>query len=147
MMDISCVILTWNSGKYISKCLNSLLIDLNGNRFSYEIYIVDNGSTDNTIQIINTFKSRNSKHIIPLFLKTNTGTTYSRNLALKRVKGDYIIIMDSDVEIPEGTIKPLLEKLNQDSRIGIVAPKLFYPSGTILFLPCSARSADIFSLD
>ena len=98
-MDISCVILTWNSEKYISKCLESLLRDLDENQFSYEIFIVDNGSVDNTTEIINSYKDKFPQCIFPIYLKKNTGTTYSRNLALRKVEGSYIVIMDSDVVI------------------------------------------------
>ncbi|MCK4486713.1 MAG: glycosyltransferase [Desulfobacterales bacterium] len=63
-------------------------------------------------------------------LETNTGTTYSRNLALRKARGKYIGIMDSDVEIFEGTIGQLIHTLDEDENAGLVAPRLVYPNGS-----------------
>jgi len=137
-MDISFVILTWNSEKYIGKCLTSLLTDLKENRFLYEIFIIDNGSIDNTASIINSFKAKYHKHILTIFLNKNRGTTYSRNLALKKARGKYVIIMDSDIEVLRGTIAPLIDTLNKDNKTGLVVPKLLYPNGNL------QKSTDVF---
>lgn len=130
-MDISCVILTWNSEKYISKCLESLLRDLDENQFSYETFVVDNGSTDNTADIINSYKDKFPECIFPIYLKKNMGTTFSRNLALRKAQGAYIVIMDSDVEVMRGTIRPLIKIFQEYQNVGIVAPKLLYPTGHV----------------
>ena len=137
-MDISFVLLTWNSEKYISKCLNSLFADMNKTQFSYEVFIVDNGSKDSTIQIVKSFKDKYPKHIFPIYLERNTGTTYSRNLALKKVKGEFIIIMDSDVEVCKGTIGQLIKTLAENEEAGLVAPKLVYPNYAL------QKSTDVF---
>jgi GT2 family glycosyltransferase len=130
-MDISCVILTWNSEKFISKCLESLLQDLAENQFSHEIFIVDNGSRDGTVRIIESFMERYIQSIFPIYLDRNMGTTISRNLVLKRARGEFIIIMDSDVEVTKGTIKQLLKTFQEHPSVGIVAPKLLYPTGHV----------------
>ncbi|MBU4186283.1 MAG: glycosyltransferase [Proteobacteria bacterium] len=82
-----------------------------------------NGSKDNTVPIIKSFKNKYPDHILPIYLEKNCGTTYSRNLALKKAKGKYIIIMDSDVEIYQReTIRRLLDTFH-DKKIGLVVPK------------------------
>ena len=137
-MDISVIILTWNSEKHLSRCLDTLLLDLCSDRFSYEVFIVDNGSSDNTISIIKSFDVQYPHHIIPIYLSANTGTTYSRNLALKQARGDYVIIMDSDIEIyQQGTIRRLLDTFH-DKKIGLVVPKLLYSNGSL------QKSTDVF---
>ena len=130
-MNISFIILTWNSEGYIGKCLTSLFADLYESRFSLEIFVVDNGSKDSTIPIIKSFETKYPDHIIPIYLKSNRGTTYPRNLALKRAKGDYIIIIDSDVEILKGTIEKLINTHKNDEQVGLVVPKLTYPNGKL----------------
>ena len=129
-MDISFVILTWNSEKYISRCLNALLKDLSQSGLTHEIFIVDNGSTDGTVAIVNSFQSRYMEQIIPIYLNDNKGTTYSRNIALKKTQGKYISVIDSDVEIAKGTLGELIRTLEENEKAGIVAPKLVYPNGT-----------------
>jgi len=125
-LDLSFVILTWNSEKYISKCLSSIVISLESSYLSYEVLIVDNGSLDNTVNIIEAQKGINIRLIK---LDRNTGTTYSRNLAIQRAIGEFICIMDSDVELRSGTIEKLVANLKENSLLGIAAPKMIYPDG------------------
>ena len=137
-MDISFVILTWNSEKYISQCLNSLFDDLDKSGLSYEIFIVDNGSIDSTPEIINKLEQSNYGVIHPIFLKKNLGTTRSRNIALKKATGKYIVIMDSDTELLPGLVDGLIEILEKNHDVGIVVPLLVYPDGRY------QKSIDIF---
>ncbi len=130
-MDISFVLLTWNSEKYIKKCLDSLFISLFSESFSHEIFIADNGSKDATVSIIKSYQNQYPGCIRPIFLDRNTGTTYPRNLALKQANGRYIVIMDSDVEIHKGTISGLINNLDMNKNIGLAVPRLFYPNGNL----------------
>ena len=131
VIELSFVLLTWNSERYIRKCLEALLADMAENQLTYEVYVIDNGSQDRTTSILREFQTLRPKQIIPIFLEKNTGTTYSRNLALKQAKGIYICIMDSDVEITPGAIKALSDTLKDKANVGLVAPKLVYPNGTL----------------
>jgi GT2 family glycosyltransferase len=130
-MDISFVILTWNSEKYIETCLNSIFADLKNTSLYFEIFIVDNGSKDKSVHILNSFKEKYTEIIKPIFLNKNMGTTYPRNLALKKSTGNFIVIMDSDVEITEGTTSELTAFLEKNRNAGIVAPRLNYPDGKL----------------
>jgi len=130
-MNISFVLLTWNSERYIEKCLDSVFADVSNSRFSFEIFITDNGSKDKTVEILNSFRKKYPDRINLIFLKKNMGTTYSRNLALKKAKGDFIIIMDSDVEVFPGTVEKLINTLGKNGKAGLTCPKLLYPKGTL----------------
>jgi GT2 family glycosyltransferase len=130
-IDISVIILTWNSGKFLNKCLSSIIESLRESKLPFEIIVVDNGSTDDTIFLLDGFAARWQKNIKTFYLKKNTGTTYSRNVAMKQAKGKYLAIIDSDVEVPIGIFQLLISRLNEDSTIGLVAPKLVYPSGLL----------------
>ncbi|MBU4259939.1 MAG: glycosyltransferase [Proteobacteria bacterium] len=87
-MNISFILLTWDSENYINKCLASIFTDLPNSNYTYEIFLIDNGSKDNTVPIIKSFKNKYPDHIIPIYLEKNYGTTYSRNLALKKQKAE-----------------------------------------------------------
>ena len=137
-MDISFVLLTWNSEAYIEKCLQSVLDDLGKGDYDSEIFIVDNGSHDNTVPMLKTFQANFPERIFPIFLEKNTGTTYSRNLALKRAAGDYICVMDSDIEVSPGVSEHLIRTLNARDHAGLVAPRLVYPNGNL------QKSTDLF---
>ena len=137
-MDVSFVLLTWNSENYIKKCLDSLIKDSLTNLYHTEIFVVDNGSIDNTANILKSFGSQYKNLIVPIFLKKNIGTTISRNLALKKSKGKIIVVMDSDVEVPQGITHYLVSSLSINKSIGILVPRLVYSNG------CLQKSTDIF---
>ncbi|HOO90785.1 MAG TPA: glycosyltransferase family 2 protein [Syntrophales bacterium] len=137
-MDLSFVLLTWNSMRYVENCLNSVIHDVERLTTSFEIHIVDNGSSDGTVSCIESFTKRYPDSIKPIYLDRNTGTTYSRNLALRIVQGKYILVMDSDVEVPSGAIGGLINSLDRHPEAGIVTPRLIYPSGKL------QKSTDVF---
>jgi len=130
-VEVSVVILTWNSEKYITKCLKSLIDDIENGKFSYEVHIVDNGSSDGTCAIIDAFRQQYGNSIKPVYLDRNKGTTYSRNIALRKSQGGFVFIMDSDVEVFPGTIERLTASLRENGPAGIIAPKLVYPNGNL----------------
>lgn len=137
-VDLSFVILTWNSCDYIKDCIQSVFKALKGSSLEFEIYIVDNGSSDGTVPFLEQLQIDYPQIVKPIFLDSNTGTTYSRNLALKKASGTYICIMDSDVEIFSGGIEKLIEHFNQDASIGLCVPRINYPNGKL------QKSTDIF---
>lgn len=130
-MDLSFIILTWNSANFIESCLDSVLRSLSSSEFEAEIFVVDNGSVDATRTILQAQEAANPGLVKPILLSENHGTTYSRNLGLKKSVGKYIVVMDSDVEVFDDTIKVLVSVLEGDTSIGLVAPKLIYPDGQI----------------
>ncbi len=127
-MDVSFVILTWNSESYLEKCFDSLISHLATEHLDYEIFIIDNGSTDKTVDLLKNYQQQYPKLEV-IYLPDNIGTTRSRNMGLKKCCGDYVCIMDSDVEIKTPVFKTLIETLESVKNIGLVAPKIFYPSG------------------
>ena len=128
-MKLSVVILTWNSERHIAACLSSILESANESFDNYEIFVVDNGSQDKTSEILEEFAARHQGIIIPVYLNKNFGTTRSRNIALKKVSGDYIAIVDSDVVVARDVFHNLLCSFKEFQSAGLVVPKLVYPSG------------------
>jgi len=131
-MDISYIILTWNSQKYINICVNSIIDDIKGSNFKIEIFIIDNGSQDKTFEQIQNLTENYPDIVKPILLSRNYGTTYSRNLALKRASGRYLCILDSDIEIINpGLSDALIKTLDLNPKFGLVAPRLLYPNGNL----------------
>lgn len=128
-MDISFVILTWNSEKYIKGCLESIFASLADSGLVYEILVVDNGSQDSSPEILKRYEMAYPATVVPILLDRNMGTTVSRNMALRRVTGKYVCVMDSDVEVRAGVFQSLLDGLRQTSSVGMVVPQILYPSG------------------
>ncbi len=142
MKTIHFVILTWNSEKLIGRCLDSLLAF---QQIRSIIYVVDNGSTDQTRKVIEEKKkNHDSIHSISIIpLEKNVGTTKSRNIALRGIltaakEEDYICVLDSDTEVSENAIMTLIQELEKDPRNGIIGPQMFGANGE---LQLSARDA------
>lgn len=129
MEKISFVILTWNSAQTIETCLQSIAQVCGNQNIPYEILVVDNGSTDNTVDIVLRNIGMIPIHLIRL--PKNRGTTYSRNLALHKASGDIICVIDSDAVLLEGNIRDVAGILYDDPSIGILAPKLILTDGTV----------------
>lgn len=99
----SLIIPAYNVEKYIKKCLDSVLNQTYNN---YEIIIINDGSTDNTSKILESYKSDKKIKIIN---QENKGLSNARNTGVSNAKGDYILFIDSDDFIE----KELLEILNK----------------------------------
>lgn len=91
MKKFSVVIPVYNSAKYLKKCLDSLV----NQRFKdIEIIIVNDGSTDNSIEIINKYIKKYDN--ISIYSITNHGQSFARNYGLSKATGEYISFVDSD---------------------------------------------------
>ena len=126
-VELSCILLTWNSAGYVEACLRSVFADLESCGLRHEILVIDNGSTDGTLEALARL-ARPSLTVVPL--GHNTGTTFSRNIGLRMARGDAVAILDSDIEIREpGTFAQVLQFLREHPDVGIAAPQLRFPSG------------------
>lgn len=128
-IDISFIILTWNSAAYIEECFDSINFSLQSLGLQYEVIVVDNGSSDQTIEILKDCREKFPDIFKPIFLLHNMGTTLPRNIGLKQATGRFLCIMDSDVVLNDGLFPPLLARLEDNANIGMVVPKVLYPSG------------------
>jgi glycosyltransferase involved in cell wall biosynthesis len=90
--QISIIIPVYNTSKYLDKCINSAL---NQTLSNIEIICVDDYSTDNSLEILRNFEKRD-KRIRVFDLYKHLGVSVARNVALKYVKADYIMFLDSD---------------------------------------------------
>ena len=125
---ISFVILTWNSESTIIECLESIRMLCTERHRDYEILIVDNGSSDNTVSLLR--EKCNSLPVNLTVLDKNMGTTVSRNIVLRQAKGDVVCVMDSDVYFVGGDLDGAIALLNTKD-IGLIAPKLTLSDGQI----------------
>ena len=104
-MKLSVIIPVYNTGKYLRKCLDSILKE---KIKDMEIIIINDGSSDNSIDIIKEYKEKYKSKIV-YFDKENEGQGTARNLGIKNSKGDYLCFIDSDDYINEGTLETALD--------------------------------------
>ncbi|MBU5315062.1 glycosyltransferase [Clostridium bornimense] len=91
MCEISIIIPVFNTERYIEKCFQSAI---HQTFKSIEIIIIDDGSTDKSLEIINLFKKKYS--FINVIVQKNSGQGEARNNGIKRARGRYITFLDSD---------------------------------------------------
>lgn len=128
-MFISAVILSYNSSKTLDRCLNKLIEAMALFDDPCEIFVVDNGSTDSSKTTIETYEKRYPNLIRPIFFPENTGTTFSRNAALKKATGRFLLVLDSDAYVNHDALFTLASYLDEHPATGIAVPRLFYDSG------------------
>lgn len=97
MIKFSIIIPLFNKEKYISKTLNSICSQL---KEDTEIVIIDDGSQDNSIDIINNYIEKYKN--IKLFRYENNGVSVARNKGIKQSEGDFLVFVDADDIIKDG---------------------------------------------
>ncbi len=90
-MKYSIIIPVYNVEKYLDRCLNSVI---NQTYKNIEIIIINDGSTDNSKIICNSYKKKDKR--IKYFEQKNSGVSIARNVGLENSTGDYVIFIDSD---------------------------------------------------
>lgn len=111
-MKLSIIIPVFNAERYLGKCLESVF-DQDLQVLDFEVIVINDGSTDDSEQIILRYSSR---HHNLLYLKqTNKGVSVARNAGLELAKGEYITFVDSDDQIEKDSLKKIIEKLETDS--------------------------------
>ena len=126
---ISYIVLAHNSEAHIAACVCSLLEPPGAD--ADEVVVVDNGSTDGTVAILEDLAVRFDSRLAVIRLRDNQGTTAPRNHGFRAARGRYIGVVDSDVSAPPGVADTLLEHLVSDATIGLVAPAMTYRSGEL----------------
>lgn len=114
---ISAVIVNWNGEKYLYKCINSLLKQDYGN---IEIIVIDNDSTDNSVNIIN----KNFEGKLKLIQNKNIGYAGGANTGIENSNGDYVMIANPDVIFETDYLSKCIKKLDENSENAAVIGKL-----------------------
>lgn len=99
MIKLSVIIPVYNTEKYLPKCLDSLFRQ----KFTdFEVICVDDGSTDNSLDILALYKN------ITVIKQTNKGSGVARNTGLQQAKGEYVLFMDSDDWLVDDALEKLI---------------------------------------
>ncbi|MBB3186728.1 glycosyltransferase family 2 protein [Microbacter margulisiae] len=118
-MKVSIVILNYNGQKLLEQFLPSVLTNSLYNN-DYEVIIADNGSTDNSIEFL--------KHSYPairlILLDKNYGFAGGYNHALTQIDAEYFILLNSDVQVTENWILPLINYMDEHPNVAACQPKI-----------------------
>jgi GT2 family glycosyltransferase len=116
LKKIAVVILNWNGAKLLEQFLPSVVA------YSDEakIYVADNASTDNSIEVIR----QQFPSVMIIQNDGNHGFAKGYNLALEQVEEEYYALVNSDIEVTKGWLAPILSIFDTETTIGIIQPKI-----------------------
>ena len=115
-MKCSVIILNWNGAKHLRTYLPSVVNHTPNAR----IIVADNGSTDNSLGVLkNEFPS-----VKTIVLEKNYGFAEGYNRAIEQVDSEYIVLLNSDVEVTENWLEPLLDYMDAHPDVAAVQPKI-----------------------
>jgi len=113
---VSIIIVTFNKLNYTKNCLQSIYENTTA---PFEIIIVDNGSTDDTINYIKSLRKDNIKLIEN---SENLGFSEGCNIGATAASGEYILFLNNDTIVCKNWLGLMLEKFLTDSNIGLIGP-------------------------
>lgn len=104
MSKVSIILPVYNTELFLNKCLDSII---NQTYSNLEIICINDGSTDNSLEILKTYKEKDKR--IQVINITNHGVSYARNLGLTKITGEFVVFIDSDDYIESDYIQCLIE--------------------------------------
>ncbi|WP_353989207.1 glycosyltransferase [Pediococcus argentinicus] len=108
---LSVIIPVYNAEKYINSCLSSIIQQ---SFQDFEIIIINDGSTDNSLKVLNEFKNSNKIKNFIVVNKGNGGVSSARNIGLQNAKGQYVTFLDADDIFEKDHFKLLLQGIENN---------------------------------
>ena len=124
-MDLSVIIVNWNTNKLLEGCLRSVFKFTKN--ITFEVIVVDNGSRDSSQAMVK--KKYPQVKLIPN--RDNLGFTKANNRGIKIAEGKYILLLNSDTYLIENSLAKLVNKADGLSNIGALGPLLLNEDKTI----------------
>ena len=127
--DLAIIIVTWNVRHHLARCLDSLRHACLQDGVEAAVWVVDNASTDDTLQLV-----RDAYPWVHLITNDdNLGYVAANNLAIDLVlaRAPWLWLLNPDTVVPPGAIRKLLDFTADHPRAGLVGPKLLNPDGTL----------------
>ncbi len=118
MKEVSIVILNWNGRQHMEHFLPDLV--RHTTHPGAEIVVADNGSVDDSIE----FLKKDYPHIRIIELELNYGFSGGYNRAMELIDARYVLLLNSDIEVSEGWLEPMLELMEKDPTVGACTPRI-----------------------
>jgi GT2 family glycosyltransferase len=119
------IIVNYNTKKYLSLCLKSIK-DFTGAASNYRVWVIDNASQDGSAAYIQSIPG-----IRRIFNRKNLGYGAACNQGILRGQGQYLVLLNSDIQVTPGWLPPLIKIFQDDPQIALVGPRLITPDGFI----------------
>lgn len=123
-IKVAVVILNWNGKKYLEKFLPILYertpLNIEESGIETEIIVADNASTDDSIE----FLQKVYPNLQLIINSKNYGFAQGYNEALQQVEADYFVLLNSDVEVSDNWVEPIIRLMEEDTTIAAAQPKI-----------------------
>lgn len=119
---VSIVIANYNGRDNLKRCVSSIL----QSDCSLEIIVVDNGSSDGSIQHVKEAFANQLSRIVVVPLPSNYGLAVANNIGIDKAKGKYVFILNNDTEVDPSCLSELMKAMERDQTIGVAQPKILY---------------------
>ncbi len=123
--EVSVIIVNFNNRAFLCKTLESLFQDLEG--VPSEVIVVDNASDDDSVLSVN----RDFPQVDVLSLPENVGYGRGNNLGVEHATGEYLLFLNNDTLVPEGSVAKLVDLIRGRPEYGIVAPLILFPDRSL----------------
>lgn len=124
-IDLSVIIVSYNTKDLIGNCLDS--IKLSKDRFFWEVFVVDNASEDSSPE----FLKKNYPWVNLVLNEKNLGFAKAVNLAIRKAKGRYILLLNPDTILERNTLLEMITFMDKNPQIGISTCRVEMPNGEI----------------
>jgi GT2 family glycosyltransferase len=124
-VDVSAVIVNWNTRDLLEECLASLRDHAPEGR-SLEVIVVDNGSTDGSIEAVRA----DWPDVVHVVNEKNEGFQRATNRGVELSRGGYLLLINADAAVTPGAVDTMVARLDADERAAVVAPRLVYADGS-----------------
>ena len=125
VVDISVFIVNYNGAAFIAACLDSIY--QSEITYSYEVIVVDNLSTDDSVDVL-----KHSKHPIKLIESScNLGFSRGNNCAFAHSEGRFVFLLNNDTVLRKNTLEILANYLKDNPKVGAITPKLCNADGSL----------------
>lgn len=128
-IDVSVVIVTWNSRNWIIECLRSAESSLNG--LTAEFIVIDNASSDDTVDAARDAAAVMKCRTEIIINNSNKGFSAASNQGIAVSRGRNVLLLNPDISAGEESIYLLAKKLDEDTTLGAAAPQLINTDGSI----------------
>lgn len=123
-MDLSIIIVNWNTRQLLLDCISSIFSTTKG--LSFEVVLVDNGSTDGSVEAV----SSRYREVTIITNQSNQGFAKASNAGLRRMQGEYAVLINTDVILTDGALAAMFGFMEDNRSVGMCGPQLLNRDGS-----------------
>ncbi len=123
-LDLSIIIINWNTKQLLLNCIASIYST--AHNASYEVFVVDNGSTDGSVEAV----SKTYPAVNVIVNTANLGFARANNIALRGISGRYAVLLNSDTVLTKSALDKMYDFMAHNPRAGMCGPQLLNEDGS-----------------